>query len=142
LATIVEKIILEKDISVSLGLIHRAQSANAKPLVYDLMELFRADLVDFVLLKYLRLKKKPIINAQEHIGHFLAKINKTAKAPHYLKDFKQCHAYHYYMELQIVKFIKAVNRREVYAPLLLPKRHDMRCACGLQKSELDVILKQ
>ena len=52
------KIILSKDISPSLGLIHRAHSAAAKPLVYDLMEMFRADMVDFVLLKYLRLKKR------------------------------------------------------------------------------------
>ena len=65
IAAKLERIIVEKDISPSLGLIHWAHSANAKPLVYDLMELFRADLVDFVLLKYLRLKKKPILSAQE-----------------------------------------------------------------------------
>ncbi|MEI6864133.1 MAG: CRISPR-associated endonuclease Cas1 [Candidatus Adlerbacteria bacterium] len=137
LATKLEKIIGEKHISSSLALIHRAQSATSKPLIYDLMELFRADTVDFVLLKYLRLKKKPITNAQEHIGHFLAEVNATMDIPHYLRDFKQCHAYRYYMELQVVKFIKAVNRREVFEPLLLPRRHDSRCACGTEIPAVD-----
>ncbi|HVY72688.1 MAG TPA: CRISPR-associated endonuclease Cas1 [Candidatus Paceibacterota bacterium] len=139
LANKLEKIITEKDISPSLSLIHRAHSANSKPLIYDLMEMFRADLVDFVLLKFLRLKKKPIQNTQEHIGRFLSEINKTIDAPHYLKDFKQCLPYRYYMELQVVKFIKAVNRREVFEPLLLPRRHDSRCACNTSTTPVDSI---
>lgn len=137
LATLVEKIILEKDVSASLGLIHKAHRANSKPLVYDLMELFRADLVDAVLLRYLRLKKKPVTSASEHIGHFLAEINKVVQAKHYLKDFKHCHTYRYYMELQIVKFIRAVNRKELYEPLKLPRRHDSRCACRKEIEILD-----
>ena len=129
LATLVEKIISEKDISPSLGLIHHAQSATSKPLVYDLMELFRADTVDFTLLRYLRLKKKPIIldEVGGHIGHFLHEVNKTLDRLFYLHDFAQCHKYGYYMNLQVVKFIKAINRQEVFGPLMLPRRHDSRC---------------
>jgi len=112
LATMVEKIILAKGILPSVGLIHRPHRADSKPLVYDLMELFRADMVDFALLRYLRLKKKPIVNAQEHVGHFLSQINILREKPYYLQDFKQCQRYGYYMELQVVKFIKAVNQRD------------------------------
>jgi len=36
--------------------------------------------------------------------------------------------YRYYMELQVLKFIKAVNHGEVYKPLSLPTRHDTRCS--------------
>ncbi len=133
LAQLVEKIISEKDISASIALIHRAHRAEAKPLVYDLMEMFRADVVDFTLIKYLRLKKKPIGSPQEHIGHLLHELQASQAKLYYLKDFKQCQTYGYYMDLQITKFIKAVNRREPFSPVLLPRRHDGRCKQRLTK---------
>ncbi len=136
LAGVVEKIIVAKDISPSLGLIHRAHRAQSKPLVYDLMELFRADVVDFPLLRFLRLKKKPLAAPGDAIAHFLATANAVRDKKHYLRDFKQCHRYEYYMDLQVTKFIKAVNHNEIFEPLALPRRHDSRCACLKDAPEL------
>ncbi|OHA90846.1 MAG: hypothetical protein A2832_00825 [Candidatus Zambryskibacteria bacterium RIFCSPHIGHO2_01_FULL_44_22b] len=31
------------------------------------------------------------------------------------------------MEVQILKFVKAVNHKEVFEPLKLPARHESRC---------------
>tara|TARA_B100002051_G_C16725449_1_gene635024 strand:+ start:1696 stop:2418 length:723 start_codon:yes stop_codon:yes gene_type:complete len=126
----VSNLLEEKNVTPAPALIHVAQSAKSKPLVYDLMEIFRADLIDSELLRYLRLKKKPIaLVTDEHVAHFLHEINERLDRRHYLRDFKQCQTYHYYMDLQITKFIKAVNHGGVYEPLHLPSRHDSRCAC-------------
>lgn len=128
LARVIINNLVVRDITESVGFIHRAQKTNSNPLVYDLMELFRADVVDAVVLTYLRQKKLPIDTiTQSHIAHLLHEINKRLEKPIYLKDFKQCHTYRYCIDLQITKFIKAVNHAKVFAPLHLPKRHEMRC---------------
>ena len=106
------------------------------------MEIFRADLVDFTLLKYLRLKKKPVIDPYPEIAHFLSTLNALGARLYYLRDFRQCHTYGYYMDLQVIKFIKAVNRREIFDPILLPNRHDSRCkAKGSCQAHLTKITK-
>lgn len=123
-------VLLEQhSVSPALGVLHVAQSATSKPLVYDLVELFRADLVDTEVLRFLRIKKKPVVVlTQKHIAQFLHALNARMNTKHYLHDFKQCHTYAYYMELQILKFIRAVNHRESFMPLHLPTRHDTRCS--------------
>lgn len=123
------KIILEKyDISPSLGILHSAHKKNSAPLAYDLVEMFRADIVDLEVLKFLRSKKKPmVLIRQKDIGIFLSRINSKLEKKYYLKGFKQCRSYRYYMELQILKFVKAVNHKEIFHPLSLPIRHDIRC---------------
>lgn len=88
----------------------------------------RADVVDTVVLRYLRQKKNSIsTSSQKHIAHMLHEINKNVEKKWYLKDFKQCHTYRYYMDVQITKFIKAINHSVVYMPIVLPTRHEMRC---------------
>jgi CRISPR-associated endonuclease Cas1 len=130
LAHIVQKVLVEKECETALALLHRAQSSNAKPLVYDLMEMFRADLVDITVLTWLRQKKRPIQKlSTKHIAHFIHDIQERLEKQYYLEDFKQCHTYHYYIDLQITKFIKAVNHQQVFKPLYLPTRHDTRCTC-------------
>lgn len=114
--------------SAALGLLHTARKANAAPLAYDLVELFRADIVDAELLRFLHLKKKRIMNVSPHvIAHFLGEINKRCARNHYLRDFHSCRSYAYYMELQIEHFISAVNHRKIFRPLPLPNRHEHRC---------------
>jgi CRISPR-associated endonuclease Cas1 len=123
------KKLAEKDITTALGLLHKPRTASSAPLAYDLVELFRADIVDAEVLSFLRLKKKPIVQlTQKDIAHFLQRVNKRLLRKHYLRDFKQCHTYEYYMDLQLIKFIKAINHNEVFKPLWLPRRHDSRCA--------------
>jgi CRISPR-associated endonuclease Cas1 len=130
LATNVRKILDEKDCITALGLLHVAQSSDATPLVYDLMELFRADIVDMSVATWLRQKKQPVTKlTQKHIAQLLHDMNERMDKRYYLADFGQCHSYRYYMEIQITKFIKAVNHNEVFLPLTLPMRHDTRCTC-------------
>lgn len=116
------------EVSSAVGLLHRAHKSTSHPLVYDLVELFRADLVDEFLIHFVRQTKKPIDTlTSKHISRFLHNINLLCKKKHYLRDFKQCHTYEYYMELQVLKLIKAINHKEVFNPIILPSRHDDRC---------------
>jgi CRISPR-associated endonuclease Cas1 len=125
---IVCKLLEAHEVSPALGLLHVARATNSAPLAYDLVELFRADIVDAEVLRYTRLKKKPLLIVGQHdIAHFLHEINERLERKYYLKDFRACHTYRYYMELQVLKFISAVNHRQTYEPLILPHRHDMRC---------------
>jgi hypothetical protein len=87
-------------------------------------------LVDKEVLKYLRLKKVPLSTIeQQDIRYFIHRLQKRMSRKYFLRDFAQCHTYHYYMELQIMKFIKAVNHKEIFMPLHLPQRHEIRCTC-------------
>lgn len=131
LATKVAKILQTHNVTLAPALFHVAHKEKSAPLVYDLMEMFRSDLVDVEVLKFLRLKKLATqeIN-QGDISKLLARINKRLLNKYFLRDFGQCHTYEYYMELQIIKFIKAVNHKEVFRPLHLPARHETRCTCN------------
>lgn len=115
--------------STAIGVLHVAQDASSEPLVYDLMELFRADTVDTEVLRFLRLKKQTVKKLeQKDIGIFLHDVYARYEKKFYLKDFKQCHSYMYYMELQVLKFISTVNHAKVFKPIHLPSRHDTRCS--------------
>lgn len=128
LTNIVKKLLEQHDMSPALGLLHIAHAADSTPLAYDLVELFRTDIVDAEVLRFLRLKKKTlVISGQKDIAHFLHEVNERLERKYYLKDFKTCQTYRYYMELQILKFGKAVNHKQVFTPLHLPTRHDVRC---------------
>lgn len=128
ITNLIEKTLETRRVSPALGLMHIAGTRNSAPLAYDLVELFRADLVDAEVLRFFRLKKRPFNKVtSEHIGHLLHEVNERLERKYYLRDFKQCHTYRYYLELQIIKFIKAVNRKEIFEPLHLPARHESRC---------------
>ena len=129
LNNVVTKILSTHNVSPVLGFMHKARTEKSKPLVYDLMELFRADLVDREVLRFFRLKKKPVIHInQSDIGMFLKRLNHRMERKIYIKEFKQCHTYRYMMELQILKCISAVNHKEVFRPFDVPKRHESRCS--------------
>lgn len=146
LATVVKKMLKEHSIPTDMGLLHVARNADSAPLVYDLMEIFRADVVDAEVLRFLRLKKKGIqVLEQKDIAHFLHEVNERLERKYYLRVFNGCQTYRYYMELQILKFIKAVNHNEVFEPLHLPTRHDVRCklttiphVLSLEQKNLDI----
>lgn len=123
----VRNILDERDVSPAMGILHAAHGASSAPLAYDLVELFRADVVDAETVRFLRMKKKPQKFEQKYIPIFLKSTNKRLEKRHYLKNFKQCHTYSYYMELQILKFIAAVNHRTTFEPIHLPMRHESRC---------------
>lgn len=125
------------DISPTLGVMHIAHASNSAPLAYDLVEMFRADIVEAEALRFLRLKKKPMVQLQQKdIAIFINRINNRIDRKYFLKEFHQCRSYAYYMELQILKFIKSVNHKEVFSPLHLPYRHENRC---LESKNIDII---
>lgn len=130
LVNVVQKILLAHAVTLAPALIHVAHTEKSSPLVYDLMELFRSDIVDTQVLKTLHLKKKPLTHlTQKDIAIFVHALNARLEIVYFIRDFSQCHTYKYYMELQIIKYIKAINHKEVFTPLHLPTRHDTRCAC-------------
>lgn len=117
-----------RSVPADLGLMHVAGSSDAEPLAYDLVELFRSDIVDAEVLRFLRLKKRPRTTlAPRDIAHFVHEVNERMERQYYLKGFRRCHAYRYYMELQILRFISAINHGEVFVPIHLPTRHESRC---------------
>lgn len=129
LANEVKKNFIKYNIPTELGIIHVAGNSSDTPLVYDLMEIFRGDIVDTEVVRFLRLKKKPILKIkQKDISHFIYEINQRMNKKYFLKEFRRCQTYRYYMELQILKFVKAVNHKSVFSPIYLPSRHDNRCS--------------
>lgn len=128
LTGVVRNIFKQKNISTAIGVLHVAHSADSEPLVYDLVELFRSDLVDREVLHFLRLKKKPMVELSSgDIAHFIFKIKKRLGKQFYITDFKQCETYAYYMDLQIMRFIKAVNHCLIFEPFSISHRHESRC---------------
>ena len=124
LTNVVKKILNKYNIPMDLGIFHIARNSNSQPLAYDLVEMFRSDIVDAEVLRFLRLKKKKPEKINDQISHFLYEINKKLDKKFYLKDFHRCHSYKYYMEVQILKFIKAVNHKQIFEPITLPQRHE------------------
>ena len=129
LGDIVRKILTNNNIPPEVGLIHSARRMKSSPLVYDIMEMFRADVVDAEVVRFLRLKKKPFAAlSQENTARFLRGINKRIERKFYLSNFKECRSYRYYIELQILKLVFAVNNMTIFHPINLPVRHDSRCS--------------
>lgn len=125
----VKKILVKYNIPPEIGIMHVAKNNSDTPLVYDLMEMFRGDVVDEEVLHFLRLKKVTFNKVEpKDVSKFIVRIKKKLNRKYYLKDFKQCHTYRYYMELQILKFIKSVNHQVSFDPIDLPVRHDSRCS--------------
>ncbi len=128
LASAIRALLEKHDIPTALALIHVARTNHSDPLVYDLMELFRADVVDAEVMRFLNLKKKPVIElTQKEIAHFLHEVNERLERLYYVRNFKSCEPYRYYMELQILRFISAIDHKKIFEPLTLPARHEDRC---------------
>jgi len=124
----IKSILEDRAVSPAIGLLHNARSTKSAPLAYDLVEMFRSDVVDAEVLRFLRLKKKmPISFKQKDVVRFLGEINERSLRKFYVKGFGTCQTYEYYMELQILRFIKAVNHNTIFEPLYVPTRHEDRC---------------
>ncbi len=128
LTGVVKNIFKQKDVATAIGILHVAHASDSEPLAYDIVELFRSDVVDREVLHFLRLKKKPIQALfPQDISHFVFKIKKRLEKRYYIKDFKQCETYAYYIDLQITRFIKGINHKEVFEPFFISQRHENRC---------------
>jgi len=122
------KIFLENDIPAEIGLLHRAQSKDAQPLVYDFIEWLRPILVDRNLIKFLHKKKKFFEKIDDSsIPHFLNEINKFLKRRFYHKHLKYCVSLKYFIVLNALAMRSAVTKNQkpkFYFPSL---RHENRC---------------
>ena len=58
LTNITKSLLVKYKIPSDLGLLHIARNTGSSPLAYDLVEMFRADIVDAEVLKFFRLKKQ------------------------------------------------------------------------------------
>ncbi len=127
LAQKVSKIFDEVDMPRDLGLLHKAQSKNAKPLVYDFMEWLRP-IIDDVLIKFLRKKKKFVEEvSNKDIAHFLFLVKEVFARDLYHKKFKYCISLEYWTKLIALEMRGAISEnREAgfYFPSL---RHENRC---------------
>jgi CRISPR-associated endonuclease Cas1 len=132
ITNVVKKILEKYNISPALGILHIARKSTSAPLAYDLVEMFRADVVEVEVLRFLRMKKRSVEQLRKKdIAVFLYRINRRLDRKYYIRAFRHCHTYRYYMELQVLKFVKAVNHKEIFSHLLLPSRHDTRCTQGI-----------
>ena len=128
LALIIRRKCEALDMPSEVGVFHTAQSARAQPLVYDLMEPFRAMVVDEVLIKFLHLKKKPI-NAvnQKVIQEFLHDIYAILHKEYYHRERRACISLSYWIDLVLLAFRNAVSEKRVFKPDWMPVRHETRC---------------
>lgn len=130
LANKLEKLIKKHAISSALAVLHVPHSEKSKPLVYDLMELFRVHVVDEEVITFLHRKKRPLAFplSQHEVRKFITQINKKCERKLYIRELKQCHTYNYYIELQLLHYIHAVNHKKIFIPFHAPKRHENRCS--------------
>jgi CRISPR-associated endonuclease Cas1 len=110
-----------------LGIFHKAQSAKARPLVYDFMEIMRPIMVDDVLLKMLHKKKRPIEEINEMIPSFVYRIKKKGKTLYFHKELGYCITLDYWMRLLLLGFMGAVYTDNAYHPIFPSIRHESRC---------------
>lgn len=112
-----------------VGLLHEPHRADSTPLVYDIVEMFRSDIVDAEVLRLFRLKKKVFTEIKQNdIARFVHNLNKRLEKKHYFSYFRCCYKYSYYVELQIQAVVKAVNHNDIFRPIILPTRHENRCS--------------
>jgi CRISPR-associated endonuclease Cas1 len=128
LASIVQKKCDTLDIPTEIGLLHTAQSAHAHPLVYDIMECFRVLMVDKVLLKFLRMKKRPLeVVDQVCIRDFLHEVYRVLHNEYYHRGRHACISVSYWMDLVLLEFRNAVSKQRAFSPVWMPVRHENRC---------------
>ena len=101
--------------------------ALAHPLVYDLLECFRALVADEILLKFLHMKKLPIYTAEDHIQEFLHDVYSTLHKEYYHKGRRNCIRFSYWIDLILLEFRNAVSQKRAFNPVWPPVRHETRC---------------
>lgn len=128
LAACLAKVFLELDIPDELGLFHRAQSAHARPLVYDFMEWLRPVLVDRTVLVFFRRKKKPVERLREKdIPRFVASLKRGWERRYYHNKLGYCVTLSYWTKLIMFELEKSIHNNTAFEPLFPSLRHETRC---------------
>ncbi len=122
------KLFLELNLPTELGLFHRAQSANAHPLVYDFMEWLRPVLVDKTALTFFRKKKKVVLHiSEQEIGHFIFAIKKELERRYYHRKLGYCITLAYWIKLVALELEKSIHHTTLFQPIFPSLRHETRC---------------
>jgi CRISPR-associated endonuclease Cas1 len=122
------KLFAELNIPTEFGIFHRAQSAQAHPLVYDFMEWLRPILVDKIIYLFFRKKKKMISNISEKdIGRTVSMIKKALERRYYHKKLGYCITLAYWIKLAIFELEKSIRHNEPFNPIFPRLRHETRC---------------
>ena len=128
LLEVILKIFGEIELPCELGLLHRAQSRNAKPLVYDYMEWLRPIVVDRVLLTVLRKKKNKFekINKKD-ISVFINKLKEQLNKTYYNKNLGYCIKLEFWIKLNALNLLYGINHNSIPIWNFPSLRHESRC---------------
>ncbi len=124
----VVKICIKLDIPTEIGFFHIAQSKHAHPFIYDFMEWLRPIVVDRVLIKIIRKKKKQLETVDEKIiKQLVFLIKQEFERRYYNKKFSCCITLNYWIEINLLHFVHFVYKKEspnFYFPSM---RNENRC---------------
>jgi CRISPR-associated endonuclease Cas1 len=122
------KIFKDADIPYEIGLLHKAQSKNAKPLVYDFMEWLRPVVVDRVVLSFLHKKKKTdIILNKKVVGKFIVLLKREFDRLYFNKELGYCVTLKFWTRLNVLHLITAINHGHAIQWHFPSLRHETRC---------------
>lgn len=121
------KIFTKHDVYTGLGFFHKAQKSDSLPLVYDFMEWLRPFLVDYILLKFLRKKKKVVLEIdKKDIRRFLFMINNRIQKKFYNSDLGYSITLEYWIELQVLHLQYCINNKKLFRLRIPTMRNDSR----------------
>jgi CRISPR-associated endonuclease Cas1 len=128
LTGVVSKTFEAIELPYELGLLHKAQSRKAKPLVYDFMEWLRPVVVDRSVLIFLG-KKKLRVEKLTHrdIGLFINLLKKQLTRTYYHKNLGYCITLEYWIRLNSLSLLYAINHKKYPSWKFPSLRHESRC---------------
>lgn len=122
------RIFKECDTPTELGILHKAQSKNAKPFIYDFMEWLRPFVVDKNLITFLRKKKNQLQEIEESdIKKFLFLIKKNLNKDFYNRKLKYCIGLDYWIKLLVLEIRGAISQNREIQLFFPSLRHETRC---------------
>lgn len=128
LTQVIAKTFEDIGLPYELGLLHKAQSKSSKPLVYDFMEWLRPIVVDRSVLVFLRKKKRKFEKiTPRDIGLFINMIKNRFAQPHYHKKLGYCVSLEYWMRLNALSLLSAINHHCKPSWKFPSLRHESRC---------------
>src|SRR3989344_4322482 len=128
LVEVIKKIFDDIDLPYELGLLHKAQNQNSKPLIYDFMEWLRPITVDRVLFITIKKERKILEKiSQKDIAIFVNKIKQQLDRTFYHKKLGYCITLKYWIRLNALGLLSQINHNEFQKFYFPSLRHESRC---------------
>lgn len=123
----INKRCIQHNIPVEIGILHRAHSTDATPLIYDLMEWLRPT-IDHVIYTYFRKKKHAIKEIdKKSIGIIINKIKCKLEKKYYHQKRKHCISLSYWIDIYLLSVRHAIMNNTKINISFPPVRNDTRC---------------